>query len=350
MLSSLPPKPFIPARAATPMAFARQIVKAYEHRHRCPSNALMQAQITPARLLEPHGKITATQFESLSACAMQELDDEGLGAFSRRLPWGSYGMLARASITSPTLGVALQRWCRHHALIAEDVQVHLSCSGERATISVAPGSAVSVGEFATLHLLRNILGLACWMVDSRIPLTAAGFSFSAPPHAAAYPLLFGPATAFDCECSFIEFDARYLSLALRRDEKSLQHMLKRALPLTVRQYRRDRLLVPQVRQALMDARHPSQTAANVARSLHLSERSLHRQLREENASLQQIKDEVRSRIACGLLLATKQPIKKIAAATGFRNEKSFIRAFGSWTGSTPSNFRRQPTAARSLSG
>ena len=28
---------------------------------------------------------------------MQELDDEALGWFNRRLPWGSYGMLARAS-------------------------------------------------------------------------------------------------------------------------------------------------------------------------------------------------------------------------------------------------------------
>jgi hypothetical protein len=52
--------------------------------------------------------------ELLSGTAMQELDDEGLGWFSRRLPWGSYGMLARASLSAPNLGVALKRWCRHH--------------------------------------------------------------------------------------------------------------------------------------------------------------------------------------------------------------------------------------------
>jgi hypothetical protein len=42
--------------------------------------------------------------EIMSGAAMQELDDEALGWFSRRLPWGSYGMLCRASITSPDLG------------------------------------------------------------------------------------------------------------------------------------------------------------------------------------------------------------------------------------------------------
>jgi hypothetical protein len=52
---------------------------------------------------------------------MQELDDEALGWFSRRLPWGSYGMLCRASLTSPDLGVAIKRWCRHHRLLTEDI-------------------------------------------------------------------------------------------------------------------------------------------------------------------------------------------------------------------------------------
>jgi hypothetical protein len=48
--------------------------------------------------------MTARQMEQLSAAAMQELDDEGLGAFGRKLPWGSYGMLARASLTAPDAG------------------------------------------------------------------------------------------------------------------------------------------------------------------------------------------------------------------------------------------------------
>ena len=49
------------------------------------------------------------------------MDDVAVGWFSRRLPWGSYGMLCRASITSARLGLALKRWCRHHALLTDDV-------------------------------------------------------------------------------------------------------------------------------------------------------------------------------------------------------------------------------------
>ena len=92
----------IPA-AATPMAFARALAGAYRRHGRSPDGALKLARITPAQLQKADGRITARQMELLSATAMQELDDEGLGAFGRRLPWGSYGMLARASLTAASL-------------------------------------------------------------------------------------------------------------------------------------------------------------------------------------------------------------------------------------------------------
>ena len=106
--------------AVTPIAFVHAILRAYERHGKDPAQALAQAQITPAMLQREDTRITAVQMEQISAAAMQELDDEALGWFSRRLPWGSYGMLARASLTSPTLGVALKRWCRHHALLTDD--------------------------------------------------------------------------------------------------------------------------------------------------------------------------------------------------------------------------------------
>eukprot|EP01035_Chromulina_nebulosa_P010029 gene10029-13512_t len=93
------------APAATPIAFVRAIVLAYERRGMRPDHALAQAQIAPQLLQDDSAHITAWQMEQISDAAMQELDDEALGWFSRRLPWGSYGMLARASISSPTLQV-----------------------------------------------------------------------------------------------------------------------------------------------------------------------------------------------------------------------------------------------------
>ncbi len=45
-----------------------------------------------------------------------------------------------------------------------------------------------------------------------------------------------------------------------------------------------------------------------------------------------------------LPLRTERPIKQVAQAAGFRNEKSFIRAFRNWTGQSPAEFRRTRVA------
>jgi AraC-like DNA-binding protein len=188
--------------------------------------------------------------------------------------------------------------------------------------------------------MRNIHGLACWFVDSRIPLQGARFPFGAPPHRDAYTLMFPGPLQFNAVQAEISFDAHYLALPLRRDEKALTQMLQRALPLTVLQYRRDRMLVQQVRQALANPSVQMHTAQTLAAYLNMSTRSLHRQLHEEGAKLQQLKDEVRFERAKDLLLRTTRPIKQVAAASGFRNEKSFIRAFREWTGVSPGEFRQ----------
>lgn len=336
-----------PARspaAVTPMAFARAIAAAYRRHGGNPEQALKLAQITPQQLQRPEGRMTARQMEILSAAAMQELDDEGLAAFARRLPWGSYGMLARASLTAPDLGVALKRWCRHHGLLTDDIRLTLQSAGQVAAIALEERHPLprDVRELSLAFILRNIHGLACWYVDSRIPLLAARFPFPAPPHADAYPHMFPGALEFDAPQAEIRFDARYLKLPLRRDEKALAQMLQRALSITVLQYRRDRLLVPQVRQALGAHPERAHSADALAQLLHVSARTLHRQLKEEGASLQQLKDEVRLERAKDLLWRTDKPLKQVAAAVGFRNEKSFARAFRQWMGTTPAAFRDAP--------
>jgi len=331
--------------AATPMAFARAIAAAYQRHGQDPDEALKLAQITPYKLQQPDARITAHQMEVLSGAAMQELDDEGLAAFSRKLPWGSYGMLARASLTSPDLGVALKRWCRHHALLTDDIRLQLVENGTGAAIVIEERAdlgrlGASAREFCLVHVLRNIHGLACWYIDSRIPLQGARFPFPAPPHADAYQHMFpGGPLRFGAAQAEIRFDARYLALPVRRDEKALRQMLERALPLTVLQYRRDRLLVQQVRQILVGSTGQVHSADGVAGLLHMSTRTLHRQLKEESASLQQLKDEVRCERAKELLYRSGKPVKQVAAAVGFRNEKSFIRAFKAWTGASPAEFR-----------
>ena len=331
------------------MAFVQAILRAYAAQNKSPAKALEFAQITPSQAKKTSAHITALQMERISSFAMHELNDEVLGCLSRKLPWGTYGMLVRASLTSPTLGVALKRWCRHHGLVADDIELSVEERDGKAHIRLRELKDLGEQrEFGVLSVLRNLYGVACWLVDSRITLEQVHFAFEAPAHQAVYPLMFQGPVLFGSATPISELvmNASYLALPLRRDEAALQRMLETALTLTVLQYRKDRLLLTQVKQALAMYPQNTHSAEDLAPLLNLSPRSLHRQLKEEGTSLQVLKDEVRHERAIELLQRTRKPIKQVAESAGFQNEKSFIRAFKQWTGQTPAAFRE----ARQSSG
>ena len=327
---------------STPIAFVQAICLAYAKYGADPSAALERAQIPPDLLCAPLARVTPAQFEALSFHAMQELDDEALGWFSRRLPWGAYGMLCRASITSATLDLALRRWTRHHRILVDDILLELSVADGVARLSLRENRDLGAfREFCLVTVLRYVLGFACWAIDFRIPLLEAEFPFPAPPHADIYPKLFTPNLRFDADHARISFDAGFLARPLQRDEAALQKMLKRALPLTVLPYRRDQRLSARVGQALRMSNARGMSADDLAEGFNISTRTLHRHLRKEGASLRELKRRSRLERAKQALLQSDQPIKRVAFATGFHNEKAFARAFRQWTGETPSAFRKK---------
>ncbi len=333
--------------AITPIAFVSAIMEGYSRRGQSPDVALAVAQISARQILQPDARITAAQMEIISDHAMRELDDEALGWFDRRLPWGSYGMLARASLSAPTLGVAMKRWCRHHGLLTSDIALQLLIEDETAELALQEQRDFGpLREFCQVSLMRNFIGVASWLIDSRIPVQAAAFAWASPPHADVYATLFPAPASFGAPMTRLQMDARYFALPLRRDDKALNQMLQHPLPLMVQPYRRDRLLLDRARRLLHTPENLTDNAQALANKLHVSVRTLHRQLQEQGHSLQNLKNEARRNQATDLLMRTRQPIKQVALAAGFLNEKSFTRAFKGWTGLTPAAFR----ASQGLTG
>jgi len=332
----------IPEVAITPVAFVRAIVAAYRRYGKDPSDALRRAQIAPDSLADPRNRVTGSQMQTLFGIAIQELDDEALGWFSRRLPWGSYGMLCRAALGSPTLEIALKRWCRFHGLLTDDIALSFTVTRPAAFIAIRVNRDLGeMAEFCFATLFRYILGYACWAINSRIPLLETCFPFDAPAHIEVYRALFTGPLHFRAPSAKIGFDAQYAALSIRRDDRALNKMLQHAVPLTIFPYRRDRLLVQRVHELLRARPDGLHTGDSIAKELYVSPRTLHRQLQEEGASLQAIKDDIRRDRAMDLLNRTSRPIKQIALAVGFLNEKSFSRAFKHWTGATPQSIREK---------
>lgn len=329
----------------TPVAFVLAIVQAYERRGMDPGAALRKAGLAPERVLDPGERVAIAPFEAFTADAMSELDDEALGWFSRRLPWGSYGMLLRASLTAPGLELAVRRWCRHHGLLTEDVRIELRLEEEVGVIRIREFVDLGVlREFCLVSLLRNVHGIACWLADSRIAPIVARFPFPAPAHAEAYGRMFGGEIAFDAPETELRFDASYLRLPVVRDDAALSGLLRNPIPLMARRYRQDRLLSQRINGFIVARTDPLANAEEVAGHLGISLRSLQRHLRDEGTSFLDLQSEARRLRAEELLRRGDLPLKRVARLAGYSDESSFGRAFRRWTGQSPGEFRRNASA------
>jgi len=326
--------------ALTPISFVHSILLAYKKYGVLPDLALKTSMISVESLHAPDARITAGQMEMMSSIAMQELDDEALGWFTRKLPWGTYGMLCRASLTSTNLETAIQRWCRHHHLLTDNLLIELDVRDKVATLSIDEN--ISLGDMRELCLLttlRYVLGYASWIIDSTIDIKKISFPFNKPKHFDVYEQLFLGEVSFDMDRTSISFDSQYLKLQPRRDEQALNQMLKRALPLTVLRYQRDRLLVQKIKNILNLPENQVTNLELLAAKLNLSPRTLQRRLKDEDASLNTLLETTKREKAISLLLKSEKSIKQISLLVGYHNEKSFARAFKSWTGMSASEYR-----------
>ncbi|MEZ4326665.1 MAG: AraC family transcriptional regulator ligand-binding domain-containing protein [Polyangiales bacterium] len=81
--------------------------------------------------------------------------------------------------------------------------------------------------------------------------------------------------------------------------------------------------------------------ARLAKAMKLSERSLRRQLAEQDSSVRALVDDARRERAIELMERGKVNLDAIAEELGYGNAAAFGRAFRRWTGQTPSAFLEQ---------
>jgi AraC-like DNA-binding protein len=93
----------------------------------------------------------------------------------------------------------------------------------------------------------------------------------------------------------------------------------------------------------LSGRRPSLQA--VSKQLAMSSRALQRLLTENGTSFRQLLDEVRNQHAQAYLKGTAFSDGEVAFLLGFADVNSFYRAFRSWNGKAPGEFRRRGPAS-----
>jgi AraC-like DNA-binding protein len=340
-----------PKRATVAAGFVTGLLAGFVRAGRDPAPLLDASGIDAASLADPAMRVPVERYAALYNLTNRALDDEAFALFSTPMRVGSFEFLCRALASAPNLGEALDRMGRFLHVLLPDVAAATQRRAGMAILTIAEERVLAARAddpgrvFAFEWLLRLIHGLACWLVGRGIALDRVTFPYPRPPHADDYALIYTEHAEFGARALSAQFDATLLDLPIRRDEAAVSLFLQGAPGKITTLYRRDRELVPRVRELLRNALPANLDLDRVASALHLSQRTLHRRLAGEGANFRGIKDALRRDLALSRLAKTNDPVATIAADLGYADTSTFFRAFTDWTGVAPTEYRRRPGVA-----
>lgn len=304
---------------------------------------LARAGIPREWLDDADARLTDAQFASVMLALMRHTGNELVYmGHERRSAYGNFALLCHALIHLPTLKKALLRGMLFYNRQLGDVHFRLRQRGEDALLSLTwQPDAQDPHHACTEALLTVAHRLSSWLVDQRIPLIEADFSYPAPAHVEHYHRLFHCPLRFNQPRTQLRFSARYLNYPLMQDEESLRRFLRNAPTNLFMPPVNSQQLTAQIRALLgRDFTREFPEFEEVAAHFGLTTQTLRRRLKDEGSSYQGIKDQVRRDAAIHYLSRPQLSITDIAERMGFSEPSTFHRAFKKWTGLTPGDYRQ----------
>ncbi len=103
----------------------------------------------------------------------------------------------------------------------------------------------------------------------------------------------------------------------------------------------DNNIVHKIKKVITEQLTSGTSSTQVAEQLNMSERSMHRHLKDMNTTFKEILQDVRIELSKLYIENNQFNVTDIAFQLGFSDSSSFSRAFKRWTGTSPAEYRKQ---------
>lgn len=251
------------------------------------------------------------------------------------VPRGVYGAIDYLAETADTLGGALQALGDHFANVDYGGQIEVAETDDAYRVAyVQPREGF--GGFVALDYLFGLLVNRLRAIAVEFPIVSIELTRPVPSRPDRFEALLGAPVSFERATGTMHLRAHAPSIPLKTRDPRLHQTLESlasGLSLGEGGSSLDRAIRSRLRDLLPKG---EATAPRVARSLGMSERSLHRRLAQGERSFRDLVDTFRRAEAERLLGARRLGIAEVAQALGFADQSAFTRAFRRWTNMTPS--------------
>jgi AraC-like DNA-binding protein len=299
-------------------------------------------RLTRAQVDDASVRVSYRQASRVVQRALCDLPEPDVGLrLGRQQTTGNFGLLGLAMMTARTFGDAVAIGLQYSPVSGSLMDLELDASDPQVLGFVATPRAPddTILPFLCEELFASTLMLCRGLLGPSFRPLRLELAYPAPAYAHEYEAL------FECEVRFgMPRNRELVEPAWMAQRLPAYNPVgaQQALALCRAQMPRDPArgeIVAAVRQLLRARMNEAPRLGDIAAELHLTQRTLRRQLVAAGSGFQAIHDQVRSERACELLGGSDLPIAQVGASVGFRDAREFRRAFRRWTGMAPSAMR-----------
>lgn len=325
----------------TPGYMVAASLRGAEARGYNPEELLQKLAIDPQVLQNPAERVSSSQYARLLQSLWLLLKDEFLGFGHQVSKPGTFATMCQAILPCHNLEHAFKRANRFYQMFDNTPGVYIREQDEQLVrIELDMSDMEDPDHFMTLCLLGIFHRFGSWLIGERITLVKACFDYSQPEYAQDYQEFFTSEVEFDqAFCGFI-IPRKFLSARIVSSEADLKEFLMQSPKGLMFNPLDNQSFSGRVRKLLgRDFSQVLPSLDEIAEQLHMTPQTLRRRLKEEGASFQEIKDQLRRDLAIYYLNDTDISVQEISEKLGFAETSNFHRAFKKWTGSTPRKYR-----------
>lgn len=311
-----------------------------------PAELLDGLGLTQEDLTQPDRRLDIPTFQELIRRARSLTGEPALGIyFGLDMRVSSHGLLGYAALTSATVRAGLNLAVRY-------VPTRTTALGLR-VVEGTDTAALIIDEVADLGDARDAVLFALTMGIWQIAKAATGqqvggeadFPFPRPEYMGRFEKYMPGGLRFDQPVTQLVFARELLDLPMAMSDPAAMQVAREHCERELQALGFGGDIVSRVRGVLQPAEGQGyRTLEEVARALHMSERTLKRRLATQGTSFTSVLDDARCERAMVWLREDKLSHADIAERLGYADASAFSRAFRRWTGMTPAAFQRQGRA------
>jgi|TARA_R110001583_G_C5670369_1_gene410843 AraC-like DNA-binding protein len=297
----------------------------------------------PLRLENFGYRYSQEKVTQLWRLAVERSGDANFGLkVAKHIRPSSYHVVGQAMLCSDTLRSATRRFSRFAKLISDSAALSFNEREEQSDLLIALETGGSLPRYQAFDtVLAGFLEYCRWILhDELLPLSVS-FTHAQGEKPEEYEALFRCPVLYEQEVNSLSFRNADMDRPIPGANEELASLLDELAS----RYLIDRLqgrFSRRVREVLLvKLPNGEPSRAETAQSMAMTERTLARRLTDENTTFYEILRQLREEQAYSYLKHTEMNIEEIAYLLGFSDRGTFSRAFKSWTGKRPTEWRSE---------